>query len=153
MNRDQPQAEGNLHKMGKQMIRQVGVHSSTSKEITWRSIDWKKARSEVRRLQMSRCIGTKAVVKESAPWRSRVNFIRYADDFIITGKSRTILERYVLPAVKQFLSERGLQLSEGYLCGKHQTQKQTEILPSHKRVVHRDQKTSKDQSGREPLSA
>lgn len=28
------------------------VHSSTSKEITWRSIDWKKAWKEVRRLQM-----------------------------------------------------------------------------------------------------
>jgi len=34
------------------MIRHGGVHSSTSKEITWRSIDWKKARKEVRRLQM-----------------------------------------------------------------------------------------------------
>ena len=56
--------------------------------------------------------GMEKAVKESVPWRSRVNFIRYADDFIITGKSRTILERYVLPAVKQFLSERGLQLSE-----------------------------------------
>lgn len=56
--------------------------------------------------------GMEKAVKESVPWRSRVNFIRYADDFIITGKSRTILERYVRPAVKQFLSERGLHLSE-----------------------------------------
>jgi RNA-directed DNA polymerase len=39
--------------MGKQMIRHGGVHSSTSKENnTWRSIDWQKARREVRRLQM-----------------------------------------------------------------------------------------------------
>jgi len=30
----------------------VMVHLSTSKEVTWRSINWKKARYEVRRLQM-----------------------------------------------------------------------------------------------------
>ncbi|MBN2666051.1 MAG: group II intron reverse transcriptase/maturase [Bacteroidales bacterium] len=55
--------------------------------------------------------GLERIVRKSVPWRSRVNFIRYADDFIITGKSKTILQKYVLPAVKQFLSERGLQLS------------------------------------------
>jgi RNA-directed DNA polymerase len=52
------------------------------------------------------------VVLQSVPYRSRVNFVRYADDFIITGKSKTILEKYVLPAVKRFLEERGLELSE-----------------------------------------
>jgi RNA-directed DNA polymerase len=36
----------------------------------------------------------------------------YADDFIITGKSRYILLKYVLPAVEQFLAERGLKLSK-----------------------------------------
>ena len=56
--------------------------------------------------------GLERTVRESVPWRSRVNFIRYADDFIITGKSKTILEKYVLPAVNRFLSERGLKLSE-----------------------------------------
>jgi hypothetical protein len=39
-------------------------------------------------------------------------YIRYADDFIITAKSRTLLVEHVLPAVKQFLAERGLTLSE-----------------------------------------
>ena len=56
--------------------------------------------------------GLEKTVLQSVPYRSRVNFVRYADDFIITAKSRTILEKYVLPAVKQFLGERGLELSE-----------------------------------------
>lgn len=56
--------------------------------------------------------GLEQVVHSAVPRRSRVNFIRYADDFIITGKSRTILAENVLPAVKRFLAERGLELSE-----------------------------------------
>lgn len=39
--------------MGKQMTSSKEmVHSSTEQETNWRSIDWKKARREVRRLQM-----------------------------------------------------------------------------------------------------
>jgi RNA-directed DNA polymerase len=56
--------------------------------------------------------GLEQCIHDSVPRRSRVNFVRYADDFIITGKSRTILERNVIPAVKRFLAERGLQLSD-----------------------------------------
>jgi len=56
--------------------------------------------------------GLEEAVRKAVPWRSRVNFVRYADDFIITGKSRMILVKYVIPVVKRFLSERGLQLSE-----------------------------------------
>ena len=41
----------------------------------------------------------------------KVNLIRYADDFIITGASRTILEKTVQPLVEAFLKERGLTLS------------------------------------------
>lgn len=51
-------------------------------------------------------------VHDAVPWRSRVNFIRYADDFIITGKSKTVLLKYVLPTVKKFLTQRGLSISE-----------------------------------------
>ena len=43
---------------------------------------------------------------------SKVNFIRYADDFIVTGESRELLEAGVLPIIREFLSERGLELSE-----------------------------------------
>lgn len=56
--------------------------------------------------------GLEEAVHAAVPRRSRVNFIRYADDFIITGKSKTILVKKVVPAVKRFLAERGLQLSE-----------------------------------------
>lgn len=55
--------------------------------------------------------GLEKAVHDAVPRRSRVNFIRYADDFIITGKSKTILENNVLPAVKKFLQARGLTLS------------------------------------------
>jgi len=42
----------------------------------------------------------------------KINFVRYADDFIITGKTEELLRERVLPLVKSFLIERGLQLSE-----------------------------------------
>jgi RNA-directed DNA polymerase len=40
-----------------------------------------------------------------------VNFIRYADDFVITSKSKELLEGEVQPVVEQFLQQRGLELS------------------------------------------
>jgi RNA-directed DNA polymerase len=40
-----------------------------------------------------------------------VNFVRYADDFIITSKSKDLLEGQIKPLVKQFLQDRGLMLS------------------------------------------
>lgn len=39
-----------------------------------------------------------------------VNFIRYADDFVITGRSKELLEE-IRPLVESFLGERGLELS------------------------------------------
>ncbi len=43
--------------------------------------------------------------------RAKVNLCRFADDFIITGSSRELLEEGVMPLVEQFLQERGLELS------------------------------------------
>jgi RNA-directed DNA polymerase len=43
---------------------------------------------------------------------TKVNFVRYADDFIITGISKELLENEVKPVVTAFLAERGLKLSE-----------------------------------------
>ena len=40
-----------------------------------------------------------------------VNLIRYADDFIITGRSKELLEGEIKPLVEQYLQERGLELS------------------------------------------
>jgi len=56
--------------------------------------------------------GLEQAVRNAVPRRSRVNFIRYADDFIVTGKSKSILEDPVRPAVEAFLKERGLTLSK-----------------------------------------
>ena len=44
--------------------------------------------------------------------RKKVHVCRYADDFIVTGASKELLEESILPAIKQFLSERGLQISK-----------------------------------------
>ncbi|WP_027364625.1 group II intron reverse transcriptase/maturase [Desulfotruncus alcoholivorax] len=41
-----------------------------------------------------------------------VNLVRYADDFIITSADRDVLEKEVKPLLVDFLTERGLVLSE-----------------------------------------
>ena len=46
-----------------------------------------------------------------ASYKTKVNFVRYADDFIITGISKELLKGRVLPVVEAFMAERGLQLS------------------------------------------
>ena len=56
--------------------------------------------------------GLERVVRDAVPRRSRVNFVRYADDFIITGKSKRLLEENVKPVIEKFLEDRGLSLSE-----------------------------------------
>ena len=55
--------------------------------------------------------GLEEAVRRAVPRRSRVNFVRYADDFVITGKSKQLLERDIKPMVEVFLAERGLTLS------------------------------------------
>ncbi len=42
----------------------------------------------------------------------RINLVRYCDDFIVTAKSREVLEEKVKPAVESFLKERGLSFSK-----------------------------------------
>ena len=44
--------------------------------------------------------------------RNKVNLIRYADDFVITGRSKELLETEVKPLIERFLRERGLELSQ-----------------------------------------
>lgn len=44
--------------------------------------------------------------------KAQVNLVRYADDFIITGKTREVLEEEVRPLVERFLNQRGLELSK-----------------------------------------
>jgi RNA-directed DNA polymerase len=64
--------------------------------------------------------GLEQLLREKYPIKKRlkllggqtpcVNFIRYADDFIITGRSKELLEE-IKPLVESFLRERGLELS------------------------------------------
>jgi len=49
----------------------------------------------------------------------KVNLVRYADDFIITGATKELLENEVRPLVEQFLRDRGLQLSPEKTCITH----------------------------------
>jgi len=44
--------------------------------------------------------------------KAQLNVVRYADDFVVTGVSKDVLEFKVLPAVRQFMAGRGLELSE-----------------------------------------
>lgn len=59
--------------------------------------------------------GLEAVLSARFPKSKRpslkMNMVRYADDFIITGHSKEWLENEVKPAVVEFLAERGLTLS------------------------------------------
>jgi RNA-directed DNA polymerase len=44
--------------------------------------------------------------------QAKVNFVRYADDFVVTGRSKEVLETEVKPLIERFLRERGLELSQ-----------------------------------------
>ena len=57
--------------------------------------------------------GLEAILKNEKSLREKkVNLIRYCDDFVITGKSKELLEQKVKPLVTSFLQERGLTLSK-----------------------------------------
>ena len=43
--------------------------------------------------------------------RHNINFVRYADDFVITANNREVLEQ-LTPEIEAFLAERGVSLSE-----------------------------------------
>jgi len=65
--------------------------------------------------------GLERLLQEKFPARKRlrshgdekpcVHLVRYADDFVITSKSKELLEGEIKPLVEQFLRERGLELS------------------------------------------
>lgn len=58
--------------------------------------------------------GLEKVVHGTARFRRQhqVNYVRYADDFIVTANNREVLEEVILPKIRAFLSERGVRLSE-----------------------------------------
>lgn len=49
---------------------------------------------------------------QSAYQALKVHVVRYADDFVITGVSKELLENEVMPWIEQFLAERGLNLQK-----------------------------------------
>ena len=53
---------------------------------------------------------------------AKAHVVRYADDFIVTGASRELLEQRVQPAVEEFLAARGLQLAPEKTSITHVTQ-------------------------------
>ena len=55
--------------------------------------------------------GLERLLRERFPRGSKVNFVRYADDWIVTGPSKELLELQVLPVIVAFLRERGLEIA------------------------------------------
>tara|TARA_R110002073_G_scaffold37579_1_gene108298 strand:- start:172 stop:1755 length:1584 start_codon:yes stop_codon:yes gene_type:complete len=56
--------------------------------------------------------GLEKAVQTAVKSGRQINFIRYADDFIVTARHRSDLEDSILPAIRHYLTERGLTLSE-----------------------------------------
>jgi RNA-directed DNA polymerase len=55
--------------------------------------------------------GIESLLTRSFKRRDKIHFVRYADDFIITGDSRELLAEKVQPLIEEFLRIRGLSLS------------------------------------------
>ncbi len=56
--------------------------------------------------------GLEQAIRDALPRRGhRVNFIRYADDFVVTAKEKDTLKSIVEPVIERFLAARGLALS------------------------------------------
>ena len=57
--------------------------------------------------------GLETLINREFPrWKKlKVNFVRYAYDFIITAKDKAIITGQIIPLIKDFLKERGLELS------------------------------------------
>lgn len=61
------------------------------------------------------CLLTKSFKRKTVDGKrftQKVNLIRYADDFIVTGYSKELLENEVKPLIAKFLAARGLELSQ-----------------------------------------
>ena len=59
---------------------------------------------------LQRFLGSELGQKQAAS--AKVNLVRYADDFVVTGDPKELLEAVVKPWIVEFLRERGLTLSK-----------------------------------------
>lgn len=60
---------------------------------------------------LERCLLERFPKTTMAGRRAKVNLIRFADDFVVTGSSKELLEQEIKPLIEGFLRERGLELS------------------------------------------
>ena len=60
---------------------------------------------------LERTLREKFAPTERIGKQTQVHLVRYADDFIITGRTRELLAEEVKPVVESFLAARGLELS------------------------------------------
>ena len=56
--------------------------------------------------------GMEKLLRDKFGKTHKIHLVRYADDFIITGATKELLENEVKPLIAEFLKERGLGLSE-----------------------------------------
>lgn len=56
--------------------------------------------------------GLEYAIQSAVAQHDKVHVVIYADDFIVTGASKEVLEQKVKPVIIAFLRERGLELSE-----------------------------------------
>jgi RNA-directed DNA polymerase len=61
---------------------------------------------------LERAIRDAYPMQKNQACKEQVYLVRYADDFIITGQSKEVLEEGVKPLVENFMRERGLELSQ-----------------------------------------
>jgi RNA-directed DNA polymerase len=99
-----PMDKAVLHKWLKAGYMENGIHYPTRKGVPQGGIISPTISNMV-------LDGLEETVRCAVQRRRRINFVRYADDFIITGKSKSILEDSIQPVVEGFLRERGLELS------------------------------------------
>jgi RNA-directed DNA polymerase len=63
-------------------------------------------------ITLSKLEGKLRSVNSGSINREKINFISYADDFVVTAADKEVLIDKVMPLIKEFLVERGLELSE-----------------------------------------
>ena len=56
--------------------------------------------------------GLEKEIHANCKQKDKVNYVRFADDFIVTAKNPEILKEQIVPAISNFLGKRGLSLSE-----------------------------------------